>query len=82
MAKAEKVPVSERALIQRLNRKMRDDDLMVRTTRPGTRAEFDLGRHYVVNWRINGIIAGGKNIDLEDYGREYGVLHPYERLAD
>jgi hypothetical protein len=74
-----KVPVSERALIQRLNRKIWHDDLMVKTTRGG-RAEIDLGRHYVLNWRINGITY--KNIDLKDYGREYGVLAPYERLVD
>jgi hypothetical protein len=79
MAAEKRVPVSERALIQRLNRKMWHDDLMIRTTRGG-RAEIDLGRHYVLNWRINGI--AGKDIDLEDYGREFGVLQPYEYLAD
>jgi len=82
MATTKGVPVSERALIQRLNRKMHSDDLMVKTTRPGSRAEFDLGRHYILNWRIDGVMAQGKDIDLEAYGREYGVLKAWERLAD
>jgi hypothetical protein len=74
----DKVPVSERALIQRINRKIHDDELVVRTTRGG-RAEIDLGRHYVVNWRINGVHEA--NINLEDYGRKLEVLEPWERLV-
>ncbi len=77
VSKQQKVPVSERALIQRLNRKIHDEDWMIRTTRGG-RAEFDLGRYYCINWRINGVVA--KNIDLEDWGCEYGVLKDWEEL--
>jgi hypothetical protein len=78
MVKKQKVPVTERALIQRINRKLHDDDQMVKTTRGG-RAEMDLGRHYVLNWRINGVVH--TNIDLEDLGRELGVLQDWEGLA-
>jgi hypothetical protein len=77
MSKQQKVPVSERALIQRLNRKIHDEERMIRTTRGG-RAESDLGRHYCLNWRGNWIVA--KNIDLEDWGREHGVLKDWEEL--
>jgi hypothetical protein len=76
--KPQKAPVSERALIQRINRKLWDDDEMVKTTRGG-RAEMDLGRHYVVNWRINGVIH--KDIDLEDWGRDLGVLKNWEKVS-
>jgi hypothetical protein len=58
---------------------MRADDQMVKTTR-GRRAQLDLGRHYVFNWRRNWIDA--HHIDLESYGREYRVLEPYEHLYD
>jgi hypothetical protein len=76
--KQQKVPVTERALIQRVNRKLWHDDEMVKTSR-GARAELDLGRHYIVNWRINGLTH--RNIDLEDWGRELGVLRDYEELV-
>jgi hypothetical protein len=72
------VPISERALIQRLNRKLRDADLTVKTTKG--RAELDLGRHYVLNRQINSIEH--KNINLEEYGRKHGVLRDYEHLAE
>jgi hypothetical protein len=75
------VPVSERALIQRLNRSetMREREWVVKTSR-GWRAHLDLGHHYILNWRINGVV--GKNIDLEEYGRNFGVLQPYEHLHE
>ena len=38
MGKNEKIPVSERALVQRLNRKLHDDELMVKKARGGRAA--------------------------------------------
>jgi hypothetical protein len=72
------VPVSKRALIARLNRKLAADDEIVRTTRDNTRARQDLGEFYVVDTRHNGCNAS--DIDLEDYGRSRGVLAEYEHL--
>ncbi len=70
-----KVPVSTRALMQRLNRAMWDDDRMVKATR-GRRAFIDLGEYYVLDWRINGIVE--THVDLEELGKEYEVLKDYE----
>jgi hypothetical protein len=70
--------VTKGTVIQRLNRRLRRDDMRVRTTR-GWRAHHDLGRHYIVNPQRNWIVA--TNIDLEAYGREYGVLDQDEQLA-
>jgi hypothetical protein len=80
MGRTLKVPVTSRALMQRLNRALWEEDLMVKKTRPQGRARIDLGEFYLVNWRINGV--ADKNIDLEDYGREYGVLADYEEVRD
>ena len=77
--KEQRVPVSERALIARINRKLRADDEMLKTTR-SKRAEFDLGRYYVIDVRGPNIVHD--HIDLEDYGRELEVLKPYEALSD
>ena len=59
MTKHKGVPVSERALIQRINRKLASDLEVLKTAR-GRRAEFDLGRYYVIDLR--GIARG----DLDD----------------
>lgn len=76
--KPEKLKVSERALFARINRRIYDDDLVLRRCPATRRGYHNLGDFYLVNWRINGI--AGKNIDLEDYGREVGALKDYEEL--
>ena len=78
--KPQKLKVSERALFARINRKINDDDLMLRRCRENTRDYHELGDYYTVNWRINGIWE--KDIDLEKFGREVGALKDYEELAD
>jgi hypothetical protein len=44
------------------------------------RAYHDLGRHYVIEWRRS--IIRDHHIDLEEYGRDHGVLQPYEGLVE
>lgn len=78
--KPEKLKVSERALFARINRKIYDDDLVLRRCPATRRDHHNLGDYYLVNWRISGV--AGKYIDLEDYGREVGALRDYEELAE
>lgn len=78
--KPEKLKVSERALFARINRKIHDDDLVLRRCPATRRDHHNLGDYYLVNWRINGV--AGKGIDLEDYGREVGALKEFEELED
>jgi hypothetical protein len=76
------VPVGKRALIQRLNRalaKCGDSGEMLRTPR-GEKARQDLGEYYVLDLRHNCVID--KDVDLEEYGRDLGVLKPYEALRE
>ena len=82
------VPVSERAPIQRINRKLDCDRPtarqsgsieMLKTAR-GARAEHDLGRHYIIDLRGNVVLR--KDVDIEELGRELGVLRPYEAVAE
>jgi hypothetical protein len=79
-AKKPTVPVSKRALIARLNRKLRADDEIIKTTRGSTRARQEMGEFFVIDTRTRGMVAD--NIDLEDYGRSYECLQPYESLSD
>jgi len=73
------VPVTARALVQRINRKLAEHDLVVRKTRGG-RAESELGDFYTLNFRINGIVE--TRVDLEALGREEAVLRDWEHLAE
>jgi hypothetical protein len=77
LSKSQKVPVSEKALIQRINRKLKSDHEVVKKTRHG-RAWRDLGDFYRLDWYRNTIID--HHIDLEDLGRELEVLEAYEVL--
>jgi len=76
---ANEVLVSTGALLKRINRALQEYDQVVRTSR-SERARFDLGRFYLVNTSVNGIC--GKYVDLEETGRELGVLADYERWRD
>ncbi|MDQ5871812.1 MAG: hypothetical protein M3547_06345 [Acidobacteriota bacterium] len=79
-AAARKVPVSRRALVQRINRVLAKQKRRLLAGRT-ERVVRDLGRHYVVD-------AGGSrgcvrdHVDLEDFGRELGVIADYEALDE
>jgi hypothetical protein len=79
--------VSERALIQRINRKIGGYDRgsctawgeRLRKTR-GDRAWSDLGSFYTIDWNSN--VIGDTHINLEQYGREVGALAERESLSN
>ena len=68
------VPVSVRALFQRVARRLAAEGKQLKSTR-GELALRDLGAHYVVE-RDNSVVP----IDLEKLGRETGALEAHERL--
>jgi len=70
-----KVPVSTRALMQRINRTLRVDEEMVKATR-GEKAKTDLGDFYRLDLTHNAIIE--THVDLEEMAKEYKVLQPFE----
>jgi hypothetical protein len=78
MTGKQKVTVTERALIQRINRKLAKDGEKLRTTRG--HFEPSLGRHYVIDLNRNFVVR--KQFDLEELGRQLNVLQPWEDLAD
>ena len=73
------MPVTERALKQRINRRLEKQGEVLKTLR-GDRWYTDLGRHYILNIDHSFVVAG--HIDLEKLGRELGAMAPYERLED
>lgn len=72
-------PVSQRAAIMRINRRLESDGKRLRLTR-GLLAENRLGKYYVVNSTIDSIVE--KNVDLTELGRRLGVFETWEEVAD
>lgn len=73
------VPVSTRALLQRINRKLAEGDEQLKTAR-SDRARLELGDYYVID--VNRNVVRGKNVDPETLGRELGVLKGWETVVD
>lgn len=76
--RARTVPVTMRALIQRINRALLKNDEKLKATRGG-RMQTDYGDYYTLDFRLNAVIRG--DVDPEELGRELGVLRPYEHVA-
>lgn len=75
----EKVPVTERALIQRINRKLREKGEILKTAR-GVAAKAEVGRFYVIHADRN--ILMYHHVGLEAWGKKLGVLQPWEDVED
>jgi hypothetical protein len=80
MPTQQKVPVTRRALVQRIKRKLRDRDEMLVSTSRGAVASGDLGDFCVVG--IHGYNISQARVDPEKLGRKLGVLQPWEQLVD
>jgi hypothetical protein len=80
MATKQKVPISMRALIQRINRKLRHNGEVSKVAR-GSQAESeaDVGRYFIVNIERNLLV--NDHCDPEAIGREIGVMAEHERLV-
>jgi hypothetical protein len=73
------VPVSERALIQRINRKLQHEEKRMMVARSGSRAEQEYGRYFIIDIRRSQ--ATDADCDPEALGREIGALTKYEHLV-
>ncbi|MCP3382846.1 hypothetical protein NLM31_20990 [Bradyrhizobium sp. CCGUVB4N] len=74
-----KVPVTTRAVISRINRRLRPDLLRLRACRPNSRWWSDLGDYFIVDLDRNAIVQS--HVDPETYGRELGVVQLFEQVA-
>lgn len=83
----DKVPVTMRALLQRINRKLAKKDEQLMMSRGAYRA--DVGGHFIVhhelgkgrgNWRSRALVR--THVDPVKLGRDLGVLAPWERVVE
>ncbi len=77
MAKLQKVKVTRRAAIQRINRKLKPDMEQLCAAR-GERAQLDLGDYYVVDFQRNAVMQ--MHVDVEAMARQLGVLKEWEQV--
>lgn len=76
--KGEKVQVSERALMQRINRVLAKDGERLHKRR-GAGHHQDTGDFYIIDIRRN--FLAQKDVDIETLGRKKGVLADWEALG-
>jgi len=74
-----KVPVSMRAIEQRINRKLAHDGEALKKLR-GDRYRQELGRYYIVNLNRNYIEA--QHVDPVALAQELGVLAAWETVHE
>ena len=72
------VPVTVRALLQRVNRRLRADDQKLVTAR-GERVRTELGNYYLLDTARNRIIE--QHVDLGELAREVGALAGHESVV-
>ena len=70
-------PVTLKAIIARINRKLKPDFETLKTSR-GALTASSLGEHYLIDFRRNAILD--THVDPETYARELGVMAGYEFL--
>jgi hypothetical protein len=77
MTKDETVPVTMRALLQRINRNLAKEDKVLKAAR-GASARQKLGDYYVID--VDGNAIAFRHVDPEALGRKLGVLEPWESV--
>lgn len=72
------VPVTVRAVLQRINRKLAPESQVVRKTR-GSRAIQDLGEYYLLDWNRNVVLDS--RVDVERLGRKLKLVGDWESVV-
>jgi hypothetical protein len=74
--------ITERALVQRINRKLGKVHQSLRKTR-GYHVNNDLGEYYILDTHRNSIIESRlERAHLEEFARQLNVFAPHEELED
>jgi hypothetical protein len=79
MAKKMKVPVTVRAITQRISRALVAKGCVLKAQSGNQLQPAPLGRYYVIDTRANAVIH--QDVDLETYARELGCLKAWEAVS-
>jgi hypothetical protein len=74
-----KVPVSWRALVQRIDRKLAQQEQALKKARSAAMRE-ELGPYYIVSWRFNRVEV--TNVDPVALAKELGLLREWEEVRE
>lgn len=77
--KPAKAPVSRRAVLQRVNRKLAKDGLTLKVS-TGGQAQIEVGQYFVLDVKRGAVIE--RHIKLEQFAKKSGVLADWERMED
>jgi hypothetical protein len=77
MPTTETIPVTMRALLQRINRRLAGKGELLKKTR-GAGAREEVGDYYVIDVNRNVLML--KHVDPETLGRKLGVLQSWESV--
>lgn len=72
------VPVTTRALFQRISRQLAKQGKELKAAR-GAHAQTELGAYYIIDNSTHTVTA--KRVDLEQLGRETGTLAAHEHVV-
>ena len=72
-------PVTEQALLDRINLRLQDRDQLLQKCYHLSRACDALGNYYLVDFNQNLVID--THVDLERFARELGCLKDWEEIA-
>lgn len=75
-----RVPISARAVRQRLNSKLAPDHKAVRKCSSDSPAWYTLGDYYLLNFQQNYVID--THVNLESMARDFGVLAEWDEVAE
>lgn len=79
IAENPKKSVTLKAAILRINRKLKDDNEVVKVARGKDQSH---GSFYRVDLNINGIVGWLELGDLEELGRNLDCIKPYEEITE
>ena len=79
MTKIKTIPITKRALLQRVNRALNKEDRQLKKA-VGARLQQNVGEYYVVDLRLNAVAM--LDVDPVELARKLEVLQPWERVAN
>ncbi|MBL9083047.1 MAG: hypothetical protein JNK76_14630 [Planctomycetales bacterium] len=78
MTRVKTIPITKRALLQRINRALNKEDRQLKKA-VGARLQQNVGEYYVVDLRLNAVAM--LDVDPVELARKLDVLQPWERVA-
>jgi hypothetical protein len=75
-----KITITFRSLLQRLNRRLAQDNEIIRSPR-GRASRESMGDYYLLDTKLNGVVKLDLSpAEIENMGRELGVLKAWEEV--